>query len=171
MAYQSLIAKVSAKFKWPSWVVYDQNFRQDAVGNPQLAWAKVDSSTYAQCFTSQAISQENWCEKCQSLDHTSATALPDQGRGHGVQLRLRLSQAVTMTSARSTTASMVIVNLARSAGTCTSVSSAGSLIQYPTGYYSQDTCLLFFLTNDIMPIILFKNLTTCNHKTPVHVTA
>ena len=27
MAYQSLIAKVSAKFKWPSWVVYDQNFR------------------------------------------------------------------------------------------------------------------------------------------------
>ena len=71
MAYQSLIAKVSAKFKWPSWVVYDQNFRQDAVGNPQLAWAKVDPSTYAQCFTNQAISRENWCEKCQSLDHTS----------------------------------------------------------------------------------------------------
>ena len=71
MAYQSLIAKVSAKFKWPSWVVYDQNFQQDAVGNPQLAWAKVDPSTYAQCFTNQAISRENWCEKCQSLDHTS----------------------------------------------------------------------------------------------------
>ena len=51
MAYQSLIAKVSAKFKWPPWVVYDQNFRQDAIGNPQLAWAKVDPSMYAQCFT------------------------------------------------------------------------------------------------------------------------
>ena len=71
MAYQSLIAKVRAKFKWPSWVVYDQNFRQDAVGNLQLAWAKVDPSTYAQCFTNQVISRENWCEKCQSLDHTS----------------------------------------------------------------------------------------------------
>ena len=71
MAYQSLIAKVSAKFKWPSWVVYDENFQQDAVGNPQLAWAKVDPSTYAQCFTNQVISRKNWCEKCQSLDHTS----------------------------------------------------------------------------------------------------
>ena len=29
---------------------------------------------------------------------------------------------------------------------------------------------IFFLTNDIMPIILFKNLTTCNQKTPVYVT-
>ena len=72
MAYQSLIAKVRAKFKWPSWVVYDQNIRQDAVGNPDLAWAKVDPSTYAQCFTNQALSRENWCDKCQSLDHSSS---------------------------------------------------------------------------------------------------
>ena len=59
-----------------------------------------------------------------------ATAPPDQGRGHGVQLRLRLSRVVMTTSARSTTASTAIVNLARSAGTCTSVSSAGSPIPY-----------------------------------------
>ena len=29
MAYHTIIAKASLKFKWPSWVVYDQNFRQD----------------------------------------------------------------------------------------------------------------------------------------------
>ena len=72
MAYQSLIAKASIKFKWPSWVVYDQNFRQEAAGNPDQLWGKADPSLYAQCFTGQAVSAENWCSKCQCLDHTSA---------------------------------------------------------------------------------------------------
>lgn len=30
LAYTLLIAKCSLKYKWPSWVVYDLNFRQDA---------------------------------------------------------------------------------------------------------------------------------------------
>ena len=47
MGYQALIAK----FKWPSWVVYDQNYRQDAAGNPDLPWAKAYPSLYTQCFT------------------------------------------------------------------------------------------------------------------------
>ena len=72
MAYQTTIAKASMKYKWPSWVVYDQNFRQEAAGNPTQSWAKVDPSIYAQCFTGQALTSENWCAKCQSLDHSSA---------------------------------------------------------------------------------------------------
>ena len=34
MGYQSLIARVSTKYKSPACVIYDQNFRQEAVGNP-----------------------------------------------------------------------------------------------------------------------------------------
>ena len=30
LAYPSLIAKCSLKYRWSSWVVYDQNFRQEA---------------------------------------------------------------------------------------------------------------------------------------------
>ena len=45
---------------------------QEAAGNPAQLWAKVDPSIYAQCFTGQAISTENWCTRCQCLDHTSA---------------------------------------------------------------------------------------------------
>ena len=30
MAYQTIIAKASQRYRWPSWVVYDQNFRQEA---------------------------------------------------------------------------------------------------------------------------------------------
>ena len=33
MAYQALIARASKKYRWPSWLVYDQNFWQEAAGN------------------------------------------------------------------------------------------------------------------------------------------
>ena len=72
MGYHSLIARASKKFKWPSWVVYDQNFRQEAAGNACMQWAKADPSLYAQCFTGQETSRENWCGRCQGLDHQSA---------------------------------------------------------------------------------------------------
>ena len=71
MGYQSLIARASKKYKWPSWVVYDQNFRQEVAGAPDQVWAKADPSLYAQCFTGQEKNSENWCGRCQGLDHTS----------------------------------------------------------------------------------------------------
>ena len=73
MAYQTIIAKASQRYRWPSWIVYDQNFRQEAAGNPHQSWARVDPSIYAQCFTGQAISAENWCVRCQCLDHTTSS--------------------------------------------------------------------------------------------------
>lgn len=73
MAYQAMVAKASVKFKWPSWVVYDQNFRQEAAENPGQLWARVDPSIYAQCFTGQAKTSENWCSECQGLDHTTGS--------------------------------------------------------------------------------------------------
>ena len=42
MAYQTIIAKASQRYWWPSWVVYDQNFRQEAAGNPHQSWARVE---------------------------------------------------------------------------------------------------------------------------------
>ena len=71
MVYMAIVAKASQKFKWPSWVIYDQNFRMEMAGNPTQSWAKVDPSLYAQCFTGQAFSSENWCSECQGLYHTS----------------------------------------------------------------------------------------------------
>ena len=72
MAYQSIIAKASARYKWPSWIIYDQSFQQDVESNPSQSWAKVEPSTYALCFTGQAKSAENWRYRCQSLDHVSS---------------------------------------------------------------------------------------------------
>ena len=34
-------------------------------------WSKVKPSTYTQCFTGAAISQDNWCRRCHSIDHAT----------------------------------------------------------------------------------------------------
>ena len=71
MAYMVIIAKASQKFAWPSWVVYDQNFRQEAACSTSTQWARVDPSIYTQCFTGMAIGAEGWCKLCQSIEHSS----------------------------------------------------------------------------------------------------
>ena len=71
LAYMSLIAKCSLKYKWPSWVVYDLNFHQEAAEVGLKDWSKVEPSTYTQCFTGAAISQDNWCRRCHSIDHAT----------------------------------------------------------------------------------------------------
>jgi hypothetical protein len=78
MAYMTLIARASRKYKWPAWLVYDQNFRQEAAGNSGMCWAKADPSIYTQCFTSQA--GESWCGRCHSLDHSSSDCPYNRGR-------------------------------------------------------------------------------------------
>ena len=71
LAYMVTIAKASVKYSWPSWVVYDQNFRQEAADNGLKDWSKVEPSIYTQCFTNAAVSSEKWCNNCQSIDHGS----------------------------------------------------------------------------------------------------
>ncbi len=75
MAYQAIIAKASQTYRWPSWVVYDQSFRQEMAGTKNQSWARVDPSLYSVCFFGQNASADNWCGTCQSLDHSS-TACP-----------------------------------------------------------------------------------------------
>ena len=73
LAYMVTIAKASVKYSWPSWVVYDQNFRQEAANNGLKDWSKVNPSIYTQCFTNAAVSNEKWCKSCQSIDHGSSS--------------------------------------------------------------------------------------------------
>ena len=71
MAYISCIAKASLKYVWPSWLVYDQDFQQEAASNPLQPWAWVDPSIYAKSFMDHGIHMDSWCSRCHSLDHTS----------------------------------------------------------------------------------------------------
>ena len=60
LAYLSTITKVSAKYSLPSWVVYDQNFQQEAADSRRTNWSKVEPSIYTQCFTNASMSSENF---------------------------------------------------------------------------------------------------------------
>ena len=71
IGYMAQIAKTSLRFRWPSWVIYDLNFRQEAASRGIPDWAHLDPSLFAQCFTGQAKQQEAWCKTCHSLDHSS----------------------------------------------------------------------------------------------------
>ena len=72
LGYMCQIVRASHRFKWPSWIIYDQNFRQEAAERNQTSdWARIDSSLFAQCFTGQSKSSESWCKSCHSLDHLS----------------------------------------------------------------------------------------------------
>ena len=70
--YSATIARLSKKFRWPSWIIYDQHFRQEAADTGKTDWAKIDSGIYTQCFTGMSLT-EGWCSICTSMDHVKAT--------------------------------------------------------------------------------------------------
>ena len=74
-AYMAIIAKAKARYKWPSWVVYDINFRHQAAGTGLTDWSKVDPSLYSECFNGMALSAEGWCSHCYSTEHTSMNCM------------------------------------------------------------------------------------------------
>lgn len=112
MAYQSLIAKASLKYKWPSWLVYDQNFCQEAAGNPS------QESIYAQCFTGQTISKTGvanasaWIipPPIARITHESALGVWPMPQGYPRQV------GMSSRCASSSTISMVTANTARMLG-------------------------------------------------------
>ncbi len=71
MMYAATVAKLSQKFRWPSWVVYNNSFRQEAAESGKTDWGKIDGSLHAQCFLGMALSSEGWCSLCKSLEHVT----------------------------------------------------------------------------------------------------
>ena len=61
----------------PSWVIYDQNFRQEAADSGRKDWSKVDPSIYTQCLTNAARSSVSLCKVCQSIDNGLETVKPE----------------------------------------------------------------------------------------------
>ena len=72
LMYSATIARLSKKFRWPSWIIYDQYFRQEAADTGKADWSKIDSSIYTQCFTGMALT-DGWCSICTSMDHVKGS--------------------------------------------------------------------------------------------------
>ena len=77
MAYMTDMAKNARKYKWPSWVVYDQNFRMHMATTSGMSWSSVNSAIYTQCFLNQEITRaELWCKIYHTIDHVSISSTP-----------------------------------------------------------------------------------------------
>jgi len=77
MGYQFEMARYARKYKWPSWVIFDMHFRQEAACRLALSWVEAarhkESKLYSQCFTGMAKDpHESWCRTCQSLNHATS---------------------------------------------------------------------------------------------------
>ena len=71
LAYQAQMASYAKKFRWPTWVIYDQNYRQEKAATQDNNWSQIDTAIYTQCFMTAGMAQEDWCSSCNTLDHNS----------------------------------------------------------------------------------------------------
>ena len=69
MAYSHSTTAMAKKYPWPSWIVYDQSFREESAGMPGRLWGKEDASTYAKCFNWGSVMPADGCWICQSIEH------------------------------------------------------------------------------------------------------
>ena len=70
VSYQLTIVKLSKRFRYPSWLYYDVEYRKWASANHIRDWSQTNSELFALAFTGQAVSL-SWCPVCQvEGDHT-----------------------------------------------------------------------------------------------------
>ena len=62
---------ICQKFRWPTWVIYDQNYWQEKAATQDNNWSQIDTAIYTQCFMTAGIAQEDWCNLCNTFDHNS----------------------------------------------------------------------------------------------------
>ena len=79
LAYGYLITKCSKAFRWPSWVLYDQEFRQSRVGDRSARWDEVDTCLYTQHFSGKSEELDSWCSLCCTADHGRRWCPAQQG--------------------------------------------------------------------------------------------
>ncbi len=64
IAYQLFIIKAAKKFRYPSWLYYDTEFRKWASATHYLSWSVVNTQLYSLAFTGQG-NPVQWCPICQ----------------------------------------------------------------------------------------------------------
>ena len=63
ISYQLLIVQQSQKFRYPSWLRYDIDFRTWAAQTGTRSWSQINPQCYALAFTGQGSSSQ-WCPIC-----------------------------------------------------------------------------------------------------------
>ena len=142
LAYGYLITKCSKAFRWPSWVLYDQEFRQSRVGDWSARWDEVDTCLYTQHFSGKSEELGSWCSLCCAADHGWRWCPAQQGASWGGRGPTRRTwqegqEIDWVRSVRNTTGSTEIVGGTRTAPTGTCARGAVVTTQCRDALYSQ----------------------------------
>ena len=86
LSYMATICKFSKRYKWPSYIIYDEQFRQEAAETGKSDWSKTDGGIHSYCFNGQCIDTSPWCSSCKTLDHSSETCLVKQSSSQSTKL-------------------------------------------------------------------------------------
>ena len=79
MLYQKNIGYLSQRFRWPTWVLYDYSFRQEAADLGKIDWSQLDYGLHAKYFHHINSSLDAWCSICHSGEHRQGNCpLTDQ---------------------------------------------------------------------------------------------
>ena len=75
LGYLYQITRTSQQYKWPSWVIFDQNFCLQLVeqGSTELAHLDPPHCMHSTYFSGQTKEGNPWCQHCHSMEHSSDT--------------------------------------------------------------------------------------------------
>ena len=79
LAYQTLIVREARRCGGRGWLAYDTMFRQQAVGNLDMDWSKLNPTLYAVTFLAQSGSGRN-CVLCMESDHSKEDCALAEGK-------------------------------------------------------------------------------------------
>ena len=79
-SYQASIVRVARNFEGTFWVVYDRQYRQEALANRDLNWSRINSRLYNEAFTGRAKAIP-CCKHCLSDTHLTANCFLEPNLG------------------------------------------------------------------------------------------
>lgn len=87
LAYLRIIVKEAARSNNKGWLNYDRIFRQNAVSDPTLSWARLDSSLHSSyCIGGPSEALRVACPHCNEFDHSAEECALSQTCFSGVKV-------------------------------------------------------------------------------------
>ncbi len=80
LAYQALVVRSERNYEGHQWVLYDRQFRREALARRDLNWSVINTCLYNEAFTGRAKAIPR-CPHCLSDDHTGSICIRNPTNG------------------------------------------------------------------------------------------
>ena len=83
IAYAQIIVQMARRHRGSGWLLYDQNFRQQAAGGAETPWSEINNSLLVSTVLASQVegtAKRSLCAQCQGVDHSSSECALGTGR-------------------------------------------------------------------------------------------